>query len=310
MAMWFAHSRLRPAGQQTWRSPWTYLRRKREIHPCIILAQSKRRVCSPSDFGTITNRVTATLGLARGWWRCGQVHIVHIVTGTGPPRRSSRLTLPATMRRRRIVPVPVTPGALRVTDLASCGWPCETREIVMRPWGLPPLRSHLGPGRLFRSGVAVDIVDIVDLSTPVHTPIATGETWTVPFLCSKCSIVARDSLERCCHDNPGAIGSPGHSGLQVKQGAWCYPHRALCGWGLWSSPHPRLLRRDHDRLFDAFKIAHGHIRMRVLELEILRAFDRQLPAVIIAPRPAVDRDLPARAGLLLQPNSPARFIVW
>jgi hypothetical protein len=71
-------------------------------------------------------------------------------------------------------------------------------------------------------------------------------------------------------------------------------------------PHlaPRL---DHDRLFDASKIAHGHISVRVLELEVLRAFDRQFPAVIIAPRLAVDRDLSARAGVLLhQPKSPAR----
>jgi hypothetical protein len=42
---------------------------------------------------------------------------------------------------------------------------------------------------------------------------------------------------------------------------------------LWSTPHLRLLR-DHDRFFDAFEIAHGHICMRILELEILRAFDR------------------------------------
>jgi hypothetical protein len=34
------------------------------------------------------------------------------------------------------------------------------------------------------------------------------------------------------------------------------------------SPHLRLLRRDHDRLFDAFEVAHSHVNRRILELEI------------------------------------------
>jgi hypothetical protein len=51
---------------------------------------------------------------------------------------------------------------------------------------------------------------------------------------------------------------------------------------------PRL-RLDHDRLFDAFKVAHGHIGVRVFELEVLRAIDRQLLAVIIG------RGLPSTA---------------
>jgi hypothetical protein len=71
--------------------------------------------------------------------------------------------------------------------------------------------------------------------------------------------------------------------------------------------HSRLLRRNDDGCLDAFKIAHGHVGVRVFAFEILRGFDGQLPLVIVGPRLAVDRDLSARAGVLLhQPMSPAR----
>jgi hypothetical protein len=59
--------------------------------------------------------------------------------------------------------------------------------------------------------------------------------------------------------------------------------------------HSRLLRRNDDACLDAFKIARGHVGVRVVALEILHGFDSQLPLVIVGPRLAVARDLPARA---------------
>ena len=73
--------------------------------------------------------------------------------------------------------------------------------------------------------------------------------------------------------------------------------------------HSRRLRRNDDGCLDAFKIAHGHVGVWVFALEILRGFDGQLLAVIIGPRLAVDRDLPARAGIFRydsQPVAPVR----
>jgi hypothetical protein len=58
---------------------------------------------------------------------------------------------------------------------------------------------------------------------------------------------------------------------------------------------PRPLPLNNNCLFGAFKIAHGHVGVRVFAPKILRGFDGQLLAVIIGPRPAVDRNLPARA---------------
>jgi hypothetical protein len=49
------------------------------------------------------------------------------------------------------------------------------------------------------------------------------------------------------------------------------------------SPHLRLLRRDHDRLFDAFEVAHSHVNRRILELEIPGSLDRSLLGVAVGP---------------------------
>jgi hypothetical protein len=60
----------------------------------------------------------------------------------------------------------------------------------------------------------------------------------------------------------------------------------------------RSLRRNDDGLHVAFKIAHRHVCGRVLELEIFRGFDGEFSLVIVGPGRAVDREFPARAGVL------------
>jgi hypothetical protein len=73
---------------------------------------------------------------------------------------------------------------------------------------------------------------------------------------------------------------------------------------MWLPSHSRLLRRNDDGFLDAFKIARGHVGVRVFALEIWRGFDGQLLAVIIGPRLAVDCDLPAPVFLAVIRKDP------